>query len=253
VPYPGTFIEADLLITGPDQNNNVHFTVPIFNRGNDLDTVSGIIAIVEPSDNVFDSIATSSRSFKAQEQGKIVGSWAGVHGSYRARATISFDSGSLVVGNVFSVGTAVLEITDIRAGLFTLGEIARFDVTIESRWNDVVGATATMTVVDGDQEIRQYVSPSFGVPVNDEAVIPLFWETAGIEEGSYELRVSLEYEGKITESSYPLHVNKNSIVIGDVTRAEFDINLIPYAVGIVLMLVVIAGYLYWRRKKELYF
>ncbi len=218
VPYPGKYVDAELNVFGTDEKKK--FVVAIVNRGSEnINNAKAEISIFDNGNNLIDKISTNSLGIVAQEKQELIASWdvKVEKGNYFAKAVIDYDGEQILVEGGFSVGDEVLDLKRIFVEDFRLGEIAKFNMIVENKWNEMIsGAYAEMRVFDEEfKEIDSFKSATYDISPGVQTTMIYHWDTKGISTGLYDANVILYYSGKKTQQDLKLDVKQNSIdVIG---------------------------------------
>jgi hypothetical protein len=123
----------------------------------------------------------------------------------------------LYVQKDFDVGDFVLDLKQIYVKNFKLGEIAKFTMVVENKWNEpITKAYAQMRVFDKDtQTISDVKSAAYDVPPRIQTEMVYYWDTKNISEGLYNANIILYYASKQTQQDLKLDIGKDYInVIG---------------------------------------
>jgi hypothetical protein len=214
VPFPGKYAEAELYI---DSNNeDVNFAISLMNFGKeDIKKAKATIKILGATYEEIANIETNEISIKSKEQGKLAGRWkADVNpGKYRAVVEISYDEKKLVLEKNFDIGNLFIDIKKIEVADFSLGQVAVFDITLESKWNEKISNVyGEMTVLDeAGTEYMTFKTASIDIPAMGEGVLKAYWDTRDVKVGKYNLRLLIHYSEKVTEKLIESEVNIDSI------------------------------------------
>ena len=216
VPYPGKYAEAKLYIDSKNVNEDVNFAIDLLNFGKeDISKAKAKIKILGATYEEIAVIETNELGLKAKEQGRLAASWiANVNsGKYHAIAEITYDEKKVVIEENFEVGKLLIDIKKISVKDFSLGQVAVFDILLESKWNEMIpNVYGEMTVLD-DQgtEYTKFKTASLDMPAMGEGTLKAYWDTKGINVGKYNLRMLIHYAEKVTEKLIETEVNIDSI------------------------------------------
>lgn len=261
-PYPYKYAEITLMSSPQDKTTN--FFVEVNNLGqHDLVDISANIEILGPTNERIAIIKTDSKSIKAMQKGELTAKWkADVNfGKYKAIATLVYDEGKIATAeHVFSVGTLAIDIVDINVKNFRLGDIAKFDITLENKWNEEVkNVFANLQIQDekGDL-IADTKTASVNMKPLERNVLNAYWDTAGIKEGTYSGRLLLNFANQVLEKQLKTEIRLNSIkveIIGvgitaRATAAEGGRQNLMFILIVVLIVINIAWFIYFKRKQK---
>jgi hypothetical protein len=262
VPYPYKY--AEILLTSTPEGKTTNFFLEVSNLGqNDLVDISGTIEIFGPTNEKIAVIKTDSRTIKAMSKGELVAKWTSESnsGKYKAVATLTYDEGKIAtVEHVFSVGTLAVDIVDINVKNFRLGEIAKFDMTIENKWNEEVkDVFANLKIEDSKGNlIADTKTASVDLKPLAREVVNAYWDTAGIKEGTYSGKLILNFANQQVERQLKTEINLNSIkveIIGagitaKATAAEGGKQNLAFILIIVLIIINVAWFIYFKRRTK---
>jgi len=240
VPYPYKYIESRLIVD--KDNRKVRFVMPIFNYGSgDLDNVKAFLKIFNAKNDLIKELETNSISIGSQKQAKLSAGWnADNIGSYYAIASIDYDGEKLELKESFDIGAPFVNITKIIVNNFRLGDIAKFDIYLKSDWNDIINVYADATIFKDDKIYLSSKTEPIDLFVGEENIINLYWGTANVAEGDYNLSLTIKH--MLGESTHivKLVVNEDSIITSlTPERIVSGRDIIIYlTVAIVILIVV---------------
>lgn len=264
VPYPYKYAEIKLSVRESAVNGTTQFYVEVENLGvHDLVDMQAIIEILSGTNEKIAIIKTDSKTIPAGKKAELVASWkANINaGQYKAIASLVYDEGKIAnAEKVFSVGSLEVDVVDISVKNFKLGDIAKFDITVESKWSVAVkDVYAQLQIFDEqEQQIANVKTASLDIPPLSRQVFTAYWDTAGIREGTYSGKLLLNYANKIIERQLKTEITLNSIrveVIGvgitaRATAAEGGNQNLMFILIVVLIIVNIAWFIYFKRKQK---
>lgn len=268
VPYPGKYAEATLDILSANKDEDVKFFLRTTNLGEaDIDKAQAFIYIYDVNNNLVAVVKTDEKSIKSMERKELVVAWnANVSlGTYRATAILDYDGVILNLDRSFLVGDFFVKLLDISVKNFKLGGVAKFNVLVENLANEEVsGLVAEMVLFDGEENIiANLKSAPEDLAGKSRKGLIIYWDTEGVNEGSYEGKLTLKYGDKSSEKRIRAKVSENKIeteIIG-VTGLAISVEE-PGQVSIftkeqilivgilVLILINISWFLYFRKIKK---
>lgn len=262
VPYPGKYADAELNIVNADNNKEVTFVIPVLSQGEfDLTDVSANIDIYNSASQKVASFNTDSISVKSGERKEIVSKWkADVPvGTYTAKVTLIYDGETKSFEKTFNVGSQDLELQSLQVKNFNLGDIAKIEMLVENKWSEqITGAYAeTQIFNDKNEMIADFKSQSYDIPALTKKVLLSYWDTAGVREGKYKTKISLNYGDKSLPRDIELKVSQNNIeaiglgyVISSSSSSGGNSNLaVILVVGIVVLVLINVVWFIVLRKK----
>lgn len=261
VPYPGKYAEARMYISDADVNKPADFTIQMYNFGKErIEKAKADIEIFGATYERIATIETNEISIEPNNEGKLVAQWtANVNpGVYHAVAVIEYDDKKIRLEGNFNVGKMTVEIKEIEVKDFRLGDVAKFDLLLENRWNEMIpNIYADLMVMDKKGSIlTKFKTESIDINAMSEGKIRAYWDTEGVSIGAYDIMVVLNYADKSTERLFEIDVNIDSIrtrtPVARVIEAKGSVNKESVLVVLVIVLIAInAGwFVYLKRKKK---
>lgn len=261
-PYPYKYAEITLMSSPQDKTTN--FFVEVNNLGqHDLVDISANIEILGPTNERIAILKTDSKTITAMKRAELTAKWKSEvnAGKYKAIATLAYDEGKIATAeHVFSIGTLAVDIVDINVKNFRLGDIAKFDITLENKWNEEVkNVFANLQIQDekGDL-IADTKTASVDMKPLERNVLNAYWDTAGIKEGTYSGKLLLNFANQVLEKQLKTEITLNSIkveIIGvgitaRATAAETGRQNLMFILIVVLIIINAAWFIYFKRKKK---
>ncbi len=260
VPYPGKYAQAQLNVINAQQNGQATFIIPMISLGDeDINNAHAIISIYDQSGDKIDQFQTESISLPAGGRGELVSKWyANVPlGRYLAKAHVIYSGGVIDLEKEFAVGNETLELKQVRVQNFQLGGIAKFEMLIENKWSEpIIGAYAQTQVFDQQKDIiADFKSPTYDIPPLSNSTFVSYWDTAGVEEGTYDTSVYMRYGSKFSQQNIQLRITEDEIValglgfvISENTRGGSNLVSVLVVVIVVLVLMNILWFMVLRKK-----
>lgn len=216
VPYPGKYVRGRLIVNSALANEVVTFRIPVYNYGSEkVDATYAEIEIYGPTNELLGRTTTEKSSLTSKTEQTLVAQWlANVNtGRYLAKVTLYFDGQKVSFEEVFNVGDMLVRIKDIEADPFKLGDIAKFNIDVQSIWNmQLEGVFATVDVKDAQgNTINSFKSTSADLEPQEETTLLAFWDTKEMTEGRYDLKFVLHYGQKTTEKILQVLLTLNGI------------------------------------------
>lgn len=261
VPYPGKYIDTSLEAIGPDPKGQITFVVPVISRGKlDITRIRGSVQVYGALNEEIETISTNEISLKSGEHGELVAVYTPTvpPGTYRAQATVIYDEQVVVTEKQFNVGSPVLDLQQIEVNDFSLGEIAKFEMLVESKWGQPIeGAYAEMLIYNNDGEtMADFKSQTYNVDSLGKTLMVAFWDTDGVKEGEYKADLFLRFGEHSVQKGLSLKVSDNEINIVGVgyvisptkkSGSSGSMTTILIVAIIVLILVNLSWFLVLRR------
>ncbi|MFH1589199.1 MAG: hypothetical protein ABIB43_01385, partial [archaeon] len=167
-------------------------------------------------------------------------------GKYNHNLLIHYDEGFKNLTNILTIGKIELDITNLEIGEFTFGGIAPIKVSLASNWNEEIILQIILEVWQKEQSVAIIKGPDTNIL--DEATTTVFWETAGLTEGNYDLRLKvLHNDNTLSAKEYNIKLSEKGIKIQNKFKTIITITLAL----IIIIAIVIILLLLKRKKKSL--
>jgi hypothetical protein len=260
IPFPDKYAEAEFAII-QNKPKVYTFVVPIFNKGKlKIVRAKALIDIYDMNNEKVDSFMTNEIPLDSLERREVFYVWEtnASPGNYRAKATVLYDEKTINLEKIFAIGQPILEIRGIEVNDFALGEIAKFEMLVESKWSDsVLGAYAQTNVYDkGEDIMADFKSATYDFMPLQSQIIISFWDTEGVDKGKYDASVFLNYLESLDRRDFQFEINEDSFsVVGSGyviserggPKGDYTITLLFILIG-VLILVNVLWFLYFRKR-----
>ena len=265
VPYPGVYAEVTdvYVMTSPD-NKHVQFTMPVFNKGSaKLDNIKGIIEIYDLEGKLIGSVETNTMALNPKEEGKITAQFL-THDRrrrYHAKINVMYAGKTISLEKDFFIGTEMIEISGVSVDKFTLGGIAKFNIFLNSKWNQLIkDIYAEVEIKDSqNRQLTKFKTSSIDMDPSSAGLLNAYWDTANVNPGTYTMHVILYYTRIATDRLFTLDVGFNSIKIwegatGAVVSGGDTINnakspLLVIAVTALIVMNIVILILFYRARK----
>jgi hypothetical protein len=260
VPYTGKYAEIGLEIADAQPGETVNFFVKTYNIGTqEIARAKATIEIRGPTNEVIDTVETEEKAIASNGRSDLTAHWqADVNpGIYHAVAVLDYDGKVARDEKNFYVGNLFIDVKDITVKGFRLGGVAKFNIMVESKWNErIEGVYGEMIITDLEGDVIANVkSASVDVEAFQEQVLLAYWDTEGVEKGVYDASLVLHYAGKTTERKLKTYIELESLtteIIGVTARAvrreEGGPDILTPLV-IVLIMVNVGWFFYFRKRK----
>ncbi len=260
VPYPGKYAKAKLYVSDGKVGDVLQFTIPIFNFGSEkITSAKATIKILGPTNDEIASIETNEVSIEPNNEGKLTATWkADVNkGKYYITGTVTYDGKTIVVEAPLNLGDKFIEVTDVKVSNFKLGDIAKFEISLENKWNEKIpNVYGDITVSDaGGSILANIKTASIDIEPFAKQTLDAFWDTKGATVGKHQFYLTLHYDERTTEKLIDIYVNIDSIkteqltaqVIKSKTSTRDTVLVILVAI---LIAVNIGWFVYMQKRKK---
>ncbi len=263
VPYPYKYAEIRLK-TKDASNGKVNIYVEVDNLGqHDLVDRQAIIEIFGPTNEKIAVLKTDTKTIPAGKKDELVASWQdNVNaGQYKAVASLAYDEGKIAnAEGIFSVGSLGVDVVDISVKNFRLGEIAKFEIVAENKWNQATkDVFAQLQIFDGQsQNVADVKTASLDISPLSRQILTAYWDTAGIKEGEYSGKIILNFAGQKIERQLKTEIKLNSIkveIVGGgltakVAAVEGGKQNLMLILIVVLIVINIAWFVYFKYRTK---
>jgi hypothetical protein len=262
VPYPGKYAEAKLNAQ-TQEDGSVKFFVIVESLGEfDLPDVGAEISITDPSGVEIATVRTAKDTIPSKQRKELVGEWMpdeAVSGKYHAKVSVNYGEGIASAEQEFTLGEDRVRLSGIEVNDFALGEIAKFEIIAENVWNEnIEGVYAELLIYDEDGNVLADVkSPTYDIASGEKEVMQAFWDTKGVDEGSYDSTLFLRYAGGGEEKDLTLEVTDDSITIigfgyhiSSLSAGGGSLTAILVGVIVFLVIVNLSWFMYLRKRMK---
>ncbi|MGM5481785.1 MAG: hypothetical protein ACQESE_05250 [Nanobdellota archaeon] len=254
-PYPDRYIDGDLFVQATDLNRPVVFSAHVKNKGKKETDVSGSIIIRTPANAEIGRVPIEQTTLSQLSAKKLRVSFNELEnpGVYIAEAHINYADTYLTIKKQFMVGNKEVEASEISVDEFRLGEIVRLHLNLVNHWNQKIsGVTAEVEVLDETGTIIDS-SETTGADINayDSATLDAYWDTEGIDQGTYDIAVRVLYDDVISEYYFNAAVGADSITVssdelsGKVTGSDSGEGPDIYTIVVLLIIAIIIINISW--------
>lgn len=262
VPYPGKYAKIELTASDAKVGEEMTFVVPVWNLGTeDIINAQASIDILGPTNEKIITLTTEKKGFKSKNKGELVAKWeADVNpGKYFAVATLTYDGKTARAEKIFALGDLFIDIVDINVKDFNLGEVAKFNILVENKWNEIVTNVVPEIIISdkNGNEVASFKGAGVNVDSLSKAELNAYWDTEGVNEGTYDGKAVLYYEGKTTEKQLKTDVSLNGIKVSFLGQTAQAVrgggigrNSILVTLVILLIIINIGWFIYIKRMKR---
>jgi hypothetical protein len=246
VPYPGYY--ADMSFEAPNVNAGEpeDFKMIVTNLGtNDLANVHGTIDVYDGPSKI-KSISTESQSLVSNARAEIITrmSTVGIKpGTYRAVATLYYDGGNtLTKESSFNIGTLYMQIDNYTSEI-EQGKINRFDIEVESRWNNPIENVHGTIMFEG-VEVQ---TPSHTFGPWEKKILSGYIDTANQAYGDHDIQMTVYYSDKTTVEDGKVRLVPPSAA-KEPEKEEpkaIDLKLTPTAILIIVIVILVLVDINW--------
>lgn len=264
VPYPGKYLTVDLKVEEAQSNEPAIFHIPVMNFGEeDILHAQASIEILGANNEKIVTIEGEDKSINAKEKDEFVISWnANVNpGSYHAIVIVRYDGEVARIEKNFNVGDLMIDVNSIIVNNFRLGGIAKFNILVESKWNEKIKDVYGQMLIDDEEgnNIADFKTASVDVDAFARQEMIAYWDTEGINEGTYDGKIVLHYLGRTSERALETKIGFSSIettilgtgrVIKAVQGEGIKTNNLLILLVVILIIINVGWFIYLRKKRK---
>ena len=177
---------------------------------------------------------------------------------YFAKAKAYYDEKIALAEQVFDLGKKSIEITSIEAPGFRLGFINKLSISVRNLWNERLsdlyfnvdigkgGSFITENLRTINKDVEPLATESFEV----------FWDTASVEPGVYDLKIKTTLDGEPYEKTAQVMVDADGMGLLEQGLAGYSISegkgipsgAVIYVVVVMLVIANVYLFIYIRKK-----
>ncbi len=245
--YPGKYIEGGFSVSSIEEGGTATFNIGIISRGNErISKIEGVIEIYDGKDKVDVLTIGPISDVGPGERREMNSEWDSAEqpiGVYTAKARIDYDGEMLELETEFKIGTLLLDIVDYTKEVYK-NEINRFDIEIESFWNEEInGVYGEISVADQKIETLKMDLAGWG-----KAKIVGYLDTTSLALGEHVADMKVYYGDKISEEKGKITVLPERTIEKPSNIPSTTILLIVVVVLLVIGNSILVVYL--LRKKS---
>ncbi|MEN9626061.1 MAG: hypothetical protein RL557_389 [archaeon] len=217
VPYPGKYAEVFFDATNANAGGEVNFTVRVENLGSDSIVAKPLIKISDFSNNSVEDVMLDAREIASNDYyiyhvSHTTSEYSA--GDYRASLIVEYGGGVIQKEKIFRLGTLYVGIVNYTRE-FTRDKINRFDVEVESFWNDPV--SNLYAEISIPQSNITFITPSVNLRPWERTSLNGFFDTSSIKEDMFRGNITLFYYDEKTNAIADLHfkpeINYTTLII----------------------------------------
>jgi hypothetical protein len=194
--------------------------------------VLGRITIYDSENNSLATFDTNKVSLESGQIKTLEAEWNNsilVPGTYRAEALVIFDGESILLEDIFKIGTLMIKINSY-TDEFTSGQINEFEVEVENVWNNPVKDIYAELLVDGEKVLK---SSAISLDPWQKGVINSYWNVT-LAPGEYNGKIKLYYADTYSEKNIKVRIKEREV------RLSLEQVYGLVSVGLLVLVVVLA-------------
>jgi hypothetical protein len=240
VPYPGKYIESELIIPDGNVGEMIPADLKVTNRGRETLVVSPEIHFFDAAGNPVNKMTFNPKEMVSGEEKEFIEGWNTTNykpGKYSAEAIISYSGEIARINKTIKIGSLLVRVDNFTTSVYK-DVINQFLIGVTSEWNDNVAEIYAEINISNSTFSTSFRTPSVDLLAWESKTIVGFFDASQLKEGSYQSKIALVYNEQKTFTSGTLEVfEKNSIL-----------NTILYAgIGVLAVAIWIVAFLIARR------
>lgn len=219
VPYDKSYAEAKLFVGNFESGKQNNFVVEVTNLGSqDITSSRSMLSVIKArtGEELVTLLSEEARIPKSSKRLFTI-SWTPSvpNGVYEVKALTIYDGKSVEDTKTFSIGSQSISIQGINVQNFNLGGIAKFDVLLKNDWGEKINDVyAEIQVFDGNNLFASSTTQTVSLEALQTQQVNAYWDTNKVIPGKYDLKISIFYNGKVSERTFPIIVKQDSIDTG---------------------------------------
>ncbi|MFH1849777.1 MAG: hypothetical protein ABH879_06340 [archaeon] len=254
-PYPGKYLEMSLSAPNAKENETLRFNIGIISRGSEVIGVAeGGLEIFGPEGRVASLYTDMLTQIQPGSKHELTADWdtrGTPPGKYSVNATLIYDGTAASAARSFRIGTLNLEIMNFTRTI-SAGVINRFNVIVQSEWNDPIEGASAHVVVYNDTASATVDTPPATVTGFSTATLLAYLDAKDFAAGNYTADITLRYNNQTKAVSGMVRAVEKEAEkkkrMGFPLSLEISTTTLLMAVIIILILIDIFWIVVRRRK-----
>lgn len=245
VPYQARYLDGSLSVQNVNLSGTARFYISLESLGLEDVTANGAITVTDSDGRVVATLQTASAFIESMQKGALEASWdtAGMPaGRYHAAAVVEYGAEKpLTLSSDFKIGDILVRIINVTypEDIYP-DEITRLDVLVDSYWNGrIEGSYMTLSLENEGRTVDAGRSESFDLEPWEGRLVPIYWDTDGLSEGTYPATLQVHYAGRTESRAMQLTI-----------KPRQDPYLFLLLVLIAAAIAAAAAYAAWRRRRR---
>jgi len=226
VPYDGKYLDIKIEVDDKEVGENVNFKIILEALGKQtVSNVGGVLTIKDPDNKTVDTLDFTEDNILFQEIREVSLVWNSGDNEaaiYNAILDINYDGKIRQVEKEFRLGDLLIKILDLKERKIFRNQINAMEILTQSVWNgEIKHVFAELEIAD-----KKTRSESNNYELWEEKAIPIYFDSTGLEKGNYEARVTLFYEGRITEKVFDVEITDRFLILNYTIYASIIVMII---------------------------
>lgn len=255
VPYPETYVDTDLEVYAENIVEPITARLVVKNKGTErIRNLRGVIEFYNGT-NLIESRDFSDSEIEVDDVRIFTESFRSdliTPGLYNMRARAIADSYYTELGKDIVFGNQTAEIYDFTQ-YFIKDEINKFTIDVKNGWNRRVRNVIAEVEIEGFEKIKTF---TYDLEPLEEKTLLSYWDTTGVEIGTYNATVTLIYPNATIEKKGYVHVvdEEDRFYTLEETKSldvEFVYLVLAFMLGFIVLINFIVLLVWLIRRSEL--
>jgi len=245
VPYPFKYADVSVVFLNVDEGTPVPIFVEFDNMGSDdIISARATVEIYDQEGQLLANTSAPEISIAKGGFGKTQAQPAPImrKGIYSAVVKAYYDGIEKLISTNFTVGEPLIRVEELMVKNLFRNEINRVTFRVHSEWNTELSVGGFLELDGKKQEL-----PNFKIDKGQEKEILGFFDTTGLADGDYVIKITLAYANQIKTETFPVTISEKIAKPEKLLTTPIIIMLI---ILIVIILVVVAVLIIKKKKKE---
>jgi len=242
VPYPGTYLDAQLTAPNVNVNETAPIALAVINRGTLPVGITPVIEVFNEKNVSVGRFTSDEMLLNSTDGYTFIYPWSSVGnlaGPYHAVGWVLYDMGTLERDAGFSVGEQLISVTDFTKKAVR-GSIVPFVINVSSVWNSQFNEVYADVNING----TTFRTPSIDIGPAASGTLTGYWDLTNAPLGVYRANIILSYSGRTAFAS-------GDVLVVDKELPSAGINSVQMTIigGLFIIMVLLILLLMKRRRK----
>jgi len=243
VPYPGKYVDLEVVAPNANAGEEVKLTLRAINRGNESIVLKLQIQIFKEDKKIDGLVFRTGKisPYETKEYTGLLNTSGYEPGEYIATGLGEYDGDAVArADDSFKLGEYYISVNNY-SRIFEAGKISEFFIEVESFWNDVIEDVYVEVNIEGYTESSFITSTSNIRPWRTEEILG-FLDTNGIKKDKIFGELILHYGGQVTKKEITLEI---------IQGRDYFFYLILFFIAVVVLGIVWRISIFVKRYKKL--
>lgn len=251
VPYPGKYVEMSFSSGDANVGELVKFRMDLINRGEESVVIFPRIEIFSnQTSEKTETLLLEERDMESMQKlslQKSLDTSSYNPGRYKGVAIVEYGGKSPATAeSPFRIGNLSIEIKNYTDKVLIDGKIQKFDIEIESGWNDRIdGVFADVVFFNQTSELLSIKTTSTNLNPWESKIITGYIDTLNIQKGIYNATITLAYYGKDVGRT-----STKTVQVEFIEKTEYLVIVLITLGAVVLIVLVAVIWFFVKRKKS---